>query len=71
MHARMVCAPDFAVTSARLPFKESTLWMAARDADAAREDTFFPVDEQQRKRPSETSQTTAASVGVENGRRGR
>ena len=43
MHARMVWAPDLAVMSARFPFKDSMLWMAARDADAARNDTFFPV----------------------------
>lgn len=44
VHARMVCAPDLAVTSARFPFADSTLWMATREADAARKDTFLPVD---------------------------
>lgn len=43
MHARIDCAPALAVKSARLPFAESMLWMAARDADAARNDTFFPT----------------------------
>lgn len=43
VHARMVCAPDFAVTSARFPLADSTLWIATREADAARKDTFLPA----------------------------
>lgn len=50
MQARMVCAPDLAVTSARLPVADNTLWMAARLAEAARKETFFPAVERQQKR---------------------
>lgn len=46
MQATIVCAPALAVTSARFPFAARTLWIAARDADAARYDTFFPLEQQ-------------------------
>ena len=47
VQARIVWAPDFAVMSARFPLADSTLWMATREADAARKDTFLPVAQYQ------------------------
>lgn len=42
MQARIVWAPALAVISARLPLADSTLWIAARDAEAARKEIFLP-----------------------------
>lgn len=42
MHARIVWAPDLAVTSAKFPLPARELWIAALEADAARNEIFFP-----------------------------
>lgn len=64
MHARMVWPPDLAVMSARFPFSDRTLWIAAREADAARNDTFFPFERKRKRRGGNKKDTRRAEDHV-------
>lgn len=67
MDARMLWLPLLAVTSARLEEAQRLAWMAAREADADRYETFLPtlaMPATSRKEPGNMAGATSMGVRI-------